>query len=196
MEHYFTNNEDLKSEIRVIEYNFSSFNFKFFSDLGVFSKNKIDYGSRVLVETYLEYKNEKLKVLDVGCGYGFLGIVISKVTGSECTLVDINKRAVHLTKRNIDKLEVNAISFVSDVYENVDSKYDVVITNPPIRAGKNKVLEILIGAREHLNKDGELWFVIRKDQGAKSIEKILESYYKIEEIKKSKGFYVIRAKMN
>lgn len=196
MEHYFTNNKDLKSEIRIIDYNFSSFNFKFFSDLGVFSKNKIDYGSKVLVETYLRNKTDNLSVLDVGCGYGFLGIVISKVTGSECTLIDINKRAVHLAKRNIEELSVNANAFVSDVYENVDSKYDTIITNPPIRAGKGKVLEILIGAKEHLNYDGELWFVIRKDQGAESIEKILESYYNLEEVEKSKGFYVIRAKIN
>lgn len=196
MKHYFTNNEDLRSEIRVIDYNFSSFNFKFYSDLGVFSKNKVDYGSKILLESYLKVNNRKVNLLDVGCGYGYLGIVISKITDSECTLVDINKRAVHLAKRNIEENKVNANALVSDVYSEVKSKYDVIITNPPIRAGKDKVLEILLNAKDYLNTEGELWFVIRKDQGAKSIQKILENTYKVEIIEKSKGFYVFKAKTN
>lgn len=194
MEHYFTNNENLKSEIRKINYNYGSFSFTFLSDLGVFSKDKIDYGSKVLVENYLKHNHDNKKILDVGCGYGFIGIVLSKVTNSYVEMVDVNKRAIHLTERNINENKVNAKAYMSDAYQNVKDKYDVIITNPPIRAGKEKVLEILNGSVEHLNSGGELWFVIRKDQGAKSIVKVLNKELIIENTEKSKGFYIFRAK--
>ena len=194
MEHYFTNNENLKSEIRTINYSYDTNNFVFLSDLGVFSKDKIDYGSKVLVESYLKYNHDNKKILDVGCGYGFIGIVLSKVTNSYVEMVDVNKRALHLTERNINENKVNAKAYMSDAYQSVKDKYDVIITNPPIRAGKEKVLEILNGSVEHLNSGGELWFVIRKDQGAKSIVKVLNKELIVENTEKSKGFYIFRAK--
>lgn len=194
MEHYFTNNENLKSEIRKINYNYESFSFTFLSDLGVFSKDKIDYGSKVLVENYLKHNHDNKKILDVGCGYGFIGIVLSKVTNSYVEMVDVNKRALHLTERNINENKVNAKAYMSDAYQSVKDKYDVIITNPPIRAGKEKVLEILNGSVEHLNSGGELWFVIRKDQGARSIVKVLNKELIVENTEKSKGFYIFRAK--
>ena len=194
MEHYFTNNENLKSEIRTINYSYDTNKFVFLSDLGVFSKDKIDYGSKVLVENYLKYNHDNKKILDVGCGYGFIGIVLSKVTNSYVDMVDVNKRALHLTERNINENKVNAKAYMSDAYQSVKDKYDVIITNPPIRAGKEKVLEILNGSVEHLNSGGELWFVIRKDQGAKSIVKVLNKELIVENTEKSKGFYIFRAK--
>ena len=133
-------------------------------------------------------------ILDVGCGYGFIGISLAKILNSKVVMVDINKRAVHLTNMNIKENKVNAQAFESNIYENVKEKFDVIVSNPPIRAGKNIVLEILERAHEFLNINGELWFVIRKDQGAKSIAKELEKIYKIEIMEKSKGFYIFRAK--
>lgn len=194
MEHYFTNNENLKSEIRTIKYNYENEEITFLSDLGVFSKDKIDYGSKCLLESYLHYNKIQKKVLDVGCGYGFLGISIAKITGSIVDMIDVNKRAIHLTNRNIELNKVNASAFISDAYEEVSGKYDIIITNPPIRAGKEKVLEILNESANYLTSDGELWFVIRKDQGAKSIVKVLNKELNIEIIEKSKGFYIFRAK--
>lgn len=194
LEHYFTNNERLKSEFRTIKYQYGPNTFVFTSDNGVFSKDKIDFGSRILAETILEQESEVEVVLDVGCGYGFIGIVLSKLLHSKGTLVDVNKRAVHLTNMNIKSIGVDAVSFVSDQYENVTGKYDIVVTNPPIRAGKKVVLSILLEAKNFLKSEGRLWFVIRKDQGAKSIIKALENSYKIEVVKKEKGFYIIKAK--
>ncbi len=193
MSHYFTNDNNLVSETRKLIYKYSSFSFEFLSDNGVFSKKHIDFGSKLLLETYLNNENRPLKVLDVGCGYGFIGIVISVITNSYVDMIDINKRAIHLTKRNIKKYKsFNGNAYVSDAYSEIKNKYNVIITNPPIRVGKIKLLEILEGAFDHLEKDGVLYFVIRKDQGALSIKKILEEKHKVEIINKDKGYFIIK----
>lgn len=193
MEHYFTNNENLKSEFRKINYSYKDSSFTFTSDLGVFSKNKVDYGSKVLVETILNMNFTNKRILDVGCGYGFIGIVFSKITNSYVDMIDINKRAVHLSLMNIENNKVNASAFISDAYENIKETYDYIVTNPPIRAGKQKVLEVLLNAKEHLNKNGILYYVIRKDQGAISISEKLKGIYNVELLKKDKGFYIYKA---
>lgn len=195
MQHYFTNNENLSSEFREIKYEYLSTPFVFTSDLGLFSKDKIDYGSKVLVETYLKECKNNINILDIGCGYGFIGTVLSKITNSKVDMIDVNKRAVHLSLMNIKKNKVNANAFLSDAYENISEKYDVIITNPPIRVGKNKVLEILMDAKNHLKEDGKLYYVIRKDQGAKSITDKLKEVYEVELLKKDKGFYIFCAKI-
>lgn len=197
MAHYFTNENNLKSEIRTIRYTNGAFSLVFNSDNGVFSKDHLDFGSKLLIETMIknvDNTDKNKSILDVGCGYGFIGISLAKILNSKVVMVDINKRAIHLTNMNIKENKVNAQAFESNIYENVKEKFDVIVSNPPIRAGKNIVLEILERAHEFLNINGELWFVIRKDQGAKSIAKELEKIYKIEIMEKSKGFYIFRAK--
>lgn len=195
MEHYFTNNENLKSELRTIEYKYDHFLLTFYSDNGVFSKDKIDYGSSLLVETILKNKvKEYNSILDVGCGYGFMGITLAKILDSEVTLVDVNKRALHLSERNGKENKVKYKVIGSDCYTNIFDKYDLIISNPPIRAGKEIVLNILTQAKDYLSDDGELWFVMRKNQGVKSAIKHIEDVYMCEIIEKSKGFYIIKAK--
>ena len=199
MEHYFTNNDNLKSDIRTIYYQYQEYNFSFLSDNGVFSKNKIDFGSKLLVESFLKYhtNDKESDILDVGGGYGFIGITLAKVTNLRVDIIDVNKRAVHLCERNIKLNEIdNCWTFLSNCYENIDKKYDYIITNPPIRAGKEVVLKILSEAKNHLKTNGELWFVINKDQGANSTKKALENWYNIEIVEKSKGFLVFRAKIS
>ena len=195
MSHYFENDKNLKSEIKELSYNYDSSFFAFYSDNGVFSKNSIDYGSKLLLETYLKTARGNIRVLDVGCGYGYLGIVIGVITNSYVDMIDVNKRAIHLTQKNIKRYkDFQGNAFISDAYENIQDKYDVIITNPPIRVGKDKVLEILENAFDHMNEDGELYFVIRKDQGALSIKKRLESTQKIEIINRDKGYFVFKSK--
>ena len=196
MEHYFTNNENLKSEIKELSYSYDNYVFSFLSDNGVFSKERLDYGSRFLLETYLKnHISKPNNFLDVGCGYGFLGICLSKILDVKGTMIDVNKRAVHLTKRNIEGNKVDCEAFVSNVYEEVKDKYDLIITNPPIRAGKKVLIDILDGSKEYLTKNGECWFVMRKDHGVKTMIKTLENSFKCQIIDKSKGFYIVMMKI-
>ena len=191
---YFTNNDQLKSERRVITYYYGSTCYEFLSDNGVFSKSKIDFGSITLIETYLKNRKDIQSFLDVGCGYGFLSIVLSKELNVCGMGVDVNLRALELAEENA-KLNQVSVSFKEgNIYENVKENFDLIITNPPIRAGKQVVLDILMNAKNYLNLHGELWVVIRKDQGAKSIIKILSDVYKIEIMEKNKGFYVFCCK--
>ena len=192
-EHYFTNNADLKSETRKINYNYKDTTIEFTSDLGVFSKDKLDYGSRLLIETYIEKGKSGVTLLDVGCGYGFIGLSLAKIKGCITTMVDVNKIAVHLTGMNIKNNKINnAKVFESNIYSEVKDKYDVIITNPPIRTGRETVLEFLRGAKEHLNPNGEVWFVMRKNHGALTVAKLLEDIYSVEIVEKSKGFLIFR----
>ena len=195
MNQYFNNNENLKSELITIVYKCDDDEFTFFSDNGVFSKKKIDFGSNLLIKTIINKVNKKnIDILDVGCGYGLIGISLAKKLSSHVLMSDINKRALHLTKKNIVTNKVDGEVIESNAYENITSTYDLIVTNPPIRAGKKQVYNILDNASNHLNNNGELWFVIRKEQGAKSTIEHLKERYQVNIMEKSKGFYIIMAK--
>lgn len=191
---YFDNNENLKSELRVLNYKYENYNLKFYSDLGVFSKDKIDEGSKLLLETYIKYGKKEKKILDVGCGIGFLGISLNKIMGARADMIDINNRALHLTKMNLKENKAEGNVFLSNIYENVKDAYDVIITNPPIRAGKKVYLTIINEAFNHLTKDGELWFVMRTNHGVKTVIKNLKNLADVKVLEKNCGFYVVFAK--
>lgn len=193
MDHYFTNNK-LRSNITQISSIINEKTYTFFVDKGVFSNTKVDYGTKLLLETITNISGD---VLDVGCGYGVIGIYLNLNYDCNIDMIDINKRAIHLTKMNLKEYKLDDVSvYESDAYKNIQKKYDVIITNPPIRAGKEKVYEILIGAKEHLKDNGKLYFVMRKDQGAKSTIESLKEHYNITILEKSKGFFIILAENN
>ena len=194
MSQYFTNDENLKSEYRNIIYKYNDYTFNFTSDLGVFSKDRIDFASKLLVETYFKYGRKNINILDVGCGYGFIGITLSKIMNSNVDMIDVNKRAIHLTNINIKNLKANARVFLSNVYENVDKKYDVIISNPPIRAGKKVYMDIILNAKNYLADSVEFYFVMNKDHGVKTVIKEIKDVYNVNVLNKDKGFFVILCK--
>ena len=191
---YFENNTNLSSEIKEITYFYKGVELKFFADNGVFSKSGIDFGSNLLLKTV--NLNGVKKVLDVGCGYGTIGITLAKIYPDvTVTMVDVNNRAIGLCENAIVKNNVkNAEVFESYIYEKVTDKYDLIISNPPIRAGKSVVHGIIVGAYEHLNDGGSMWCVIQKKQGAESAKKALKDVYKsVEVVEKDKGYEIIKA---
>lgn len=194
MSHYFTN-ENLKSNIKKVLVKVSDNTFTFNTDNGVFSKKGMDFGTRTLIEVLLK-ENLYGDILDVGCGYGVIGIILSSFFNNKInsvSMVDVNLRAIHLTKMNIKENKVNNCNvFVSNVYENIDKKYDFIITNPPIRAGKDIVYKILKEAKDYLKENGCLYYVINKNQGALSSIKEMEKISKVEVLEKNKGFYIIK----
>ena len=195
MEHYFTNNSGLKSEFRSVYLHIFDETLEFTSDLGVFSKDKVDYGSKLLIETFLKEEKNYESVLDLGCGYGVIGLTVAKYKGVSVTLADVNKRALHLTSINAKNLKLNVSIVESDIYSNIDGCFDVILTNPPIRAGKSVITKFIMDASKHLNNNGTLYVVMRKDQGAKSMMETMKSIYNVNILEKSKGFYIIKAKL-
>ncbi len=192
MGHYFTN-ENLPSDIRENICVVLGKNFKFLTDNGVFSKDGLDFGSRLLLES-IPLEEVGGKILDMGCGYGVFGIVLAKILLVKVDMVDVNLRALHLSKRNAKLNDVtNLVSiFESNCYQNISTKYSTIITNPPIRAGKKIVYDIVMNARDHLEDGGNLFLVIRKEQGAKSLIVDLEKVYTVKVLEKKKGFFIIQ----
>lgn len=193
MAQYFEN-VDLPSKIIEFDTYFLDNKFTFKSDNGVFSKEKLDFGTRLLLEN-LPLKDMRGDILDLGCGYGVVSIILSRFIDAKFDAVDVNKRALHLFEMNIKlNKSTNINYFESNCYDSIDKDklYDYIITNPPIRAGKEIVYKMLRGAKEHLKKDGYLYFVMRKDHGAKTAIKDISDIYNTEVVCKEKGFFIIR----
>lgn len=192
MSQYFENDKSVKSNRKLINFSFSDREYYVYTDNGVFSKDRFDYGTRVLLEN-IDIDNLCGKVLDLGCGIGVVGIILGTINKDiYIDMIDVNERALELAKENILLNKVKANVFISNVYDKVTSKYDCIITNPPIRAGKNVVRKFLLEAEDYLNDEGILYFVMRKDHGVKSMIKELEDIYNVKIIDRDKGFYVIR----
>ena len=192
MGHYFIN-EQLPSDVKETNCVVLGNHFQFLTDNGVFSKDGLDFGSRLLLES-IPLEEVGGKILDMGCGYGCLGIVCAKFFLAKVDMVDVNHRALHLSKRNAKLNNVLDLVniFESNCYSNVSKKYSTIITNPPIRAGKKIVYDIVMNAKNYLEDDGNLFLVIRKAQGAKSLIVDLEKVYNVKVLKKDKGFFVIQ----
>ena len=194
MAHYFENDDSVISEPATITYDFQGQHLTYTTDHGVFSRQRLDYGSRVLMDA-IDIGNAK-SMLDVGCGYGTMGIALKSVHEDlQVLMTDVNKRAISLAKENIKCNNLEGIYVIeSDVYENVHDRYDLVISNPPIRAGKKVVSAIISGSYDHLNEGGRLVIVIQKKQGAPSAKKLMEEIFgNATVIKKDKGYYILQS---
>lgn len=194
MEHYYTSNPTVKSDERIIEYEMKGKTFSFISDNGVFSKNHIDSATELLIKTV--YDEVGGDILDIGCGYGVIGITLaSSDKVNNVTMIDVNRRALELTKRNAikNKVQDKTVIIESNGFENVKNRYDAVITNPPIRAGKTVIYQMYADAKKHLKNGGALYIVINKKHGAPSTLKYLnELFGNTEILDKKAGFNVIK----
>ncbi|AIO18057.1 Ribosomal RNA small subunit methyltransferase C [Candidatus Izimaplasma bacterium HR1] len=195
MPHYFSeDNNTLKSNPLEVAFRVNDTDLKFQTDYGVFSKSGLDRGTRVLFD-YLEVLDNEQSVLDLGCGYGVIGIYIAKSHQLSVDMVDVNKRALELSEKNsiLNKVDTNV--YMSDGFSNVEKKFDLIITNPPIRAGKKVYYKFFSDSVNYLNEGGRFYVVINKKHGAMSAIKYLESIYEsVEILGKKKGFHVLLCK--
>lgn len=194
MEHYYSRIPVCSSNERLIECKIQDVNFRFVTDNGVFSKKRLDFATEFLLKVLLTKENIKGKVLDLGCGYGPIGITICKLCDVDVIMSDVNLRAIELAERNAFLNKVTRIDTKeSDCFQAIEDKFDVIITNPPIRAGKETTYNMYKNAKEHLNDGGVLYLVINKKHGAPSaIEYLQEVYGNCEVLDKKAGFNVLK----
>ncbi len=189
---YYAENPDAAHDIHELRVDLLGEKMTFLTDAGVFSKKMVDFGSQLLLKC-LEV-NQGETVLDVGCGYGPLGLSLAKAYGVQATMVDINNRALDLARQNAERNKVEATIFQSNIYEQVEGTFDHVISNPPIRAGKQVVHEIIEKSKDFLETCGDLTIVIQKKQGAPSAKSKMEEVFgNCEIVKKDKGYYILRS---
>ena len=205
MSHYFSEKQEVKSDRKIIKYEIENKKFEFVTDNGVFSKTKVDFGTDVMLKVFLREnmnkKNKKFDMLDIGCGYGVVSVVMKAFFQKIKTVSsDVNERALELTTENLLKNEV--VKDENDdfevrksfVFDNISEKFDVILSNPPIRAGKQTIFQIYEKSFEHLNENGEFYCVIQTKHGAKSTQKKLEEVFgNCETLEIDAGYRIFRS---
>jgi 16S rRNA (guanine1207-N2)-methyltransferase len=195
---YYAVNPMADHDEYLIDYHVDGIDLKFTTDAGVFSKKRVDYGSGVLIKKMAEIVFPIANILDVGTGYGPLGLFAAKLWPEQIVeMVDVNERGLKLAQKNAALNGIRNVKiYSSDVYNQVEptKKFGLILTNPPIRAGKNVVSDILTGAKEHLVENGIILVVIQKKQGEPSARNLLKTTFgNCTILKRDKGYYVLQA---
>lgn len=195
MSHYYINDKNLKDNEAFFDVQIDGTSFRFYTNDGVFSKRDFDFGSYLLIKSALGLGTFST-VIDMGCGYGPIGIIYSKFNNdAKVYMYDVNLRALDLARKNMILNNVsNAFAFESYLFEKVEVKADLILTNPPIRAGKSVIFKLYEDAYKHLNENGVLLVVIQRKQGAPStMDKLKSIYNNVEVIEKKGGYWIISA---
>ncbi|UUX33016.1 class I SAM-dependent methyltransferase [Fundicoccus culcitae] len=198
-EQYFTHKPSSEERYREFTVDVAGFPLRFVTSEGVFSKNRMDYGSKFLVETFIE-KNiikEDKKILELGAGYGPVAITLAKAYPN-CSVmgIEVNERAFELSKKNatLNQVEVNFEVGDATTYAVAGLDVDVVLTNPPIRAGKAVIQAFVNQAYKALVLEGELWVVVQKKQGAPSMQSHMQAIFgNVEKLKQDKGYWILKS---
>ena len=199
MGQYFSNDPNVKDRPREFTFEVLNRPFHFQSNDGVFAKTHVDEGSLILLKTLLKQKEFHGNILDLGCGYGTIGIVMATFfKEANYLLSDVNARACALARVNAQKEGLKNVEVrVSNSFEDISEVFDYIITNPPIRAGKKVIYEMFSSAYKHLTIGGKFYFVIRKNQGANTasiyVQKVFDNCTLLE---REKGYHVYEAIKN
>lgn len=193
MEHYFSDNPKSLFKKEEFTIHILDEDFKITSGSGIFSLDELDFGTKLLIENSKIKSNSK--VLDLGCGYGIVGIALKrKNTDIDITLIDINDRAVKLALKNCEDNNIDARVIKSNIFDNpkiINEKFDVILTNPPFSAGKKVCIDFIKQSYTHLNKEGLLQLVAPHNKGGESLRKVmLEIFGNVGELVKKRGYRV------
>lgn len=196
MQHYFIDKPHKESDFFEFSDTVLDMELCFRSCDSIFSKNKIDEGTKTLIETIVKKIPITGSCLDVGCGLGAISIALIKKFGVKFDMIDVNGTAVSLSKQNLIKNNVqkNATAFISNGFENVKDNYDNIVSNPPIKTGKQLLFSLMADSFKHLNENGNLILVIRKDHGMESLKKYITTLFGNCEIaNRNRGYYILHA---
>lgn len=193
--HYFLNTEHSKDDYFSFTDYFLCETFTFNSCADIFSKDNFDYGTTTLLKTVFNNVTLNGTVLDVGCGYGIIGILIKKYYPNlQVKMLDINKNAVMLSRENAKKIGVEVDVFDSNLYDNVNFKVNHIVTNPPIKAGKQNLFNVVVGAMDVLEPNGTITLVIKKKHGMESLKnKMQEVFGNVKILNRDKGYYILHS---
>lgn len=194
-EHYYTARPETAHDEAVFTATLRGMAFKFITDSAVFSRERVDFGSALLIEAMQIEESDT--VLDLGCGYGPIGMTAAKLAPQgRVYMVDVNERAAALARRNLAENGVtNAEVRTGDGLDPVRGlTFDKVLTNPPIRAGKQTIYRMIEDAHAALKPGGSIYVVIQTKQGAPSMKKKLaELFGDVEDVERQAGYHVFRA---
>ena len=189
-EHYYTNNPDLAHDEHPVTFIALGNEITCTTDAGVFSRDGLDMGTRILLEALPALRG---RVLDLGCGWGPVGVAVGKkYPDTEIVMSDVNRRAVDLARRNLAANGIkNAAAVCGDGLEAVTGAFDAILLNPPIRAGKAVIYRLFADSAKQLSENGALYIVIRKQQGAESAAKYLSTLFsRVDRVARDKGYWV------
>lgn len=194
--HYFVNKEHKEADFFTFSTVYNEKRYLIHSCSDVFSKNALDFGSLVLVNSVLKEGFLDGEVLDMCCGYGTIGLLLSDNSNANIDMCDINTTAVALAQKNAKENGVNVGEiFESNMFDGVKKNYNHIVSNPPIKTGKKLLLEFADGAYSHLTSGGTLTVVIKKNLGADSFKKYLIGLFgNCDILKRDKGYYILHAK--
>ena len=193
MSHYFITDESLPENRKEISFRFLGTQYSLVTMAGTFSKDALDYGTRVLLENTVN-KDLEGPLLDLGTGNGVVGIMIKQAKPElKVVMSDVNARCVEVAKENVQNYHFDNQVILSDGFEKITEKFGTILLNPPIRAGKKVIYKLFQESYQHINPQGSLYVVIRKDQGANSALKELSQYFKVSLIAKDRGYQVLWA---
>ena len=197
MSHYYDQTPTSVSKERLISFEVCGTKISLYTDNGVFSKSRVDEGSLLLLKSLIPLHLSG-RILDLGAGYGTLGLSIAYTSkDARVDLADVNTRALSLCEKNAKLLQIDqrVTCLQSDIYSNIEGPYDSIVVNPPIRAGKKVTYQMYEGAKQHLSNGGSLYLVIRKAQGADSASKyIKELFGNITLLERKKGYLIYQAR--
>mgnify|MGYP001559820898 FL=1 len=189
MTHYYSETQTSKLKLKKLRVNLRNFSFEIYTASGMFSPKRIDKGTVILIDNMVI----KGKTLDLGCGYGIIGLVASKLTKEDVYLTDINKRACQIAELNLKINNIrNAKVIQGNLYEPLKNiKFDTILINPPQTAGKEICLDMVKHAKEHLNKNGLLELVARHNKGGKYLSEYMEQIFgNLKVITKKTGYRI------
>jgi 16S rRNA (guanine1207-N2)-methyltransferase len=195
-EHYYAKKPTAAHQRQQVQLDISDVQLSLVTDTGVFSRRAVDAGTRLLLEN-VPFPTEGM-ILDMGCGYGPIGLYLAAACPHcQVHMSDINERAAELSRENaIRNGLTNVTVFCGEAYAPLKKQqYNLIVTNPPIRAGKQCLLQMFSAAHEHLTPGGRFVFVARTQQGAKSLANAVEQIFgNIEDLARGGGYRVYIAR--